>query len=131
MKDKLMNLQHDLESSQEELRCYLWRQLFCLFLLTPINTSTILFHVRQSWLSVQATENNSGFGLFDWEEISSFTPYVWEGISKSFPWGKFINRSLTSQMSEYFFMPSIYLESIDQIQARELNYLIFLFDNDL
>lgn len=34
-------------------------------------------------------------------------------------------------MSEYFFMPSIYLESIDQIQARELNYLIFLFDNDL
>lgn len=34
-------------------------------------------------------------------------------------------------MSGYFFMLSIYLESIGQIQARELNYLIFLFDNDL
>lgn len=32
-------------------------------------------------------------------------------------------------MSEYLFMPKV--DSIDQIQGRELNYLIFLFDNDL
>lgn len=32
-------------------------------------------------------------------------------------------------MSEYLFMLKV--DSIDQIQGRELNYLIFLFDNDL
>ena len=32
-------------------------------------------------------------------------------------------------MNEYLFMLKV--ERIDQIQSRELNYLIFLFDNDL
>lgn len=40
-----------------------------------------------------------------------------------------LKESLTSHMSEYLFMLKV--ENIDQIEARELNYLMFLFDNDL
>lgn len=40
-----------------------------------------------------------------------------------------LKESLTSYMSEYISMPKV--ENIDQTQARELNYLIFLFENDL
>lgn len=40
-----------------------------------------------------------------------------------------LKESWTSRKSEYLFMLKV--ENIDQIQTRELNYLIFLFDNDL
>lgn len=100
---------------------------FFFSLQTPFNNYIILFLVSQFWLSVQATENNR-FVMFDKEEISSFTSYVCESINRSFSWARFIIREF-SHMSEYLFM--LKEESIDQIQARELNYLIFLFDNDL
>lgn len=58
-------------------------------------------------------------------------PMFEKALANHFPDASSLLGSLTSHVSEYFFILNIYLESIDQIQARELNYLIFLFDNDL
>lgn len=103
---------------------------FCLFLLTPVNTFFILFHVHQLWLSIQATENNR-FCMFG-RKSAPLLPMFEKALANHFPDAGLLFGSLTSLMSEYFFFVlSMYLESIDQILARELNYLIFLFDNDL
>lgn len=52
-----------------------------------------------------------------------------KALAGHFPEPGSLLESLTSHMSEYLFM--LKGESIDKIQARELNDLIFLFNNDL
>lgn len=56
-------------------------------------------------------------------------PIFVKALANHFPDPGSLLESLTSHMNEYLFMLKV--ESIDQIQSRELNYLIFLFDNDL
>lgn len=50
-------------------------------------------------------------------------------MQKHFPNPSSLLEHLTSVISEYLFM--LEFNTIDQIQASELDYLIFLFDNDL
>lgn len=52
-----------------------------------------------------------------------------KALANHFPDPGSLLESLTGHVSEYLLMLKI--EGIDQTQARELNYLIFLFDNDL
>lgn len=52
-----------------------------------------------------------------------------KALANHFPNPSSLLEHLCGLMSEYLFMPKV--DSIDQIQDRELNYLIFLFDNDL
>lgn len=56
-------------------------------------------------------------------------PMFVEALANHFSGPGSLKESLTSHMSEYLFMLKV--ENIDQIEARKLNYLIFLFDNDL
>ena len=67
--------------------------------------------------------------MCDWEGISSLLPMFVKALANNFPDPGSLLESFTSHMTEYHFMLKV--ESIDQIQARKLNYLIFLFDDDL
>lgn len=63
------------------------------------------------------------------KQSGSSVPVFAKALANHFPNPSSLLEHLSSLVSEYLFMLKV--DSIDQIQARELNYLIFLFDNDL
>lgn len=71
----------------------------------------------------------SGFGMCDWEESATLLPMFVKALANHSLDPSSLWESLTSHVSECLFMLKV--DSIDQIQDRELNYLISLFDNDL
>lgn len=61
------------------------------FLLTSVNTFIILFHVCQLCFLSRPLKTTVDLACVTGGD-SALTPYVWESISKSFPWPRFLIR---------------------------------------